>query len=98
MMPRSDTAIIDAFAAAVAALGEHAPPDKVAQLARATGDLLENLASRAASQSAGAFVKAYEGLKNDHHNLRTVVQYQADQLILHEQRLHALERGRDGGS
>jgi hypothetical protein len=58
-----DTAIIDEFAAAVAALAPHAPPTVVARLARATGNLLESLASRAASQSAGAFTVAYNELR-----------------------------------
>lgn len=62
-MIRSDTAIIDEFAAAVAGLVKQAPPEAVARLARATGDLLENLANRAASQSAGAFALAYNELR-----------------------------------
>ncbi len=92
MISNPHTAIIDEFAAALTA----EPLDRV-RVARATSDLLESLVSRAASQSAGAFAAAYRELKNDHANLRTVVEYQADQLIDHEQRLHALERGADAG-
>jgi S-adenosylmethionine synthetase len=91
-MANPDTAIIDEFSAAVAALASHAPAADVERLARATGNLLESLANRAASQSAGAFVAVYEGLRNDHNNLRTIAQDQATQLINHEQRLFELER------
>lgn len=59
----SSTDIIDEFAAAVAALAPHAPSAAVERLARATGNLLESLASRAASQSAGAFAVAYHELR-----------------------------------
>lgn len=61
-MANPDNAIIDEFAAAVAALAPHAPAEKVERLAIATGNLLESLANRAASQSAGAFAVAYKEL------------------------------------
>lgn len=88
----SDIAIIDEFADAISA----EPLDR-GRVARATSALLENLVSRATTQSAGAFVVAYERLTNEHNNLRTIMQFQADQLIDHEQRLHTLEleRGDD---
>ena len=86
-------AIIDEFAAAITA----EPLDR-GRLARATSDLLASLADRAAVQSAGAFVAAYERLTNDHNNLRTIMQDQAARLIDQEQRLHQLERGKDGGN
>ena len=58
-------AIIDEFSEAVAGLLPHAPRDGLARLAKATGDLLETLASRAANQSAGAFTAVYAELKRE---------------------------------
>lgn len=58
-------AIIDEFSAAVASLAKEVPPEKIERLARATGNLLETLASRAASQSAGAFTAVYAELKRE---------------------------------
>jgi len=56
MSQKAITVVIDEFSDAVARLAEHAPPDVVAQLHRATADLLEamgtastNLASQYAS-------------------------------------------------
>lgn len=58
-------AIVDEFSEAVAGLLPHAPRESLMRLSRATGNLLETLASRSAMQSAGAFTAVYAELKRE---------------------------------
>lgn len=52
MTQKTITAVIDEFSDAVARLAEHAPPDVVEQLHKATGDLLEAFSTAATNLAA----------------------------------------------
>lgn len=54
MAQKALTEVIDRFSAAVAELAEHAPPDAQERLQKATGDLLEALATAAQEQAGSA--------------------------------------------
>jgi hypothetical protein len=52
MNQKALTVVIDAWTAAIERLAEHAPPDVIAQLHQATGDLIEAFGSAAQSQAS----------------------------------------------
>lgn len=52
MTQKALTVVIDEWSAAIAAVGRHAPPEVVAQLTAATGDLLEAFGSTATNMAA----------------------------------------------
>lgn len=51
MNQKALTVVIDEWTAAVERLAEHAPPDAIAQLRQATGDLLEAFGSTATNMA-----------------------------------------------
>ena len=54
MAQKTINQVVDAWSEAIERLSDHAPPDVVAQLHRATGDLIEAMATAAQSQAAHA--------------------------------------------
>ena len=59
MAQKTLTEVIDIFSAAVARLAKHAPPDVIAQLHEATGDLIERLATAAQDQASHAALSVF---------------------------------------
>lgn len=100
MAQKALVVVIDEFSAAVAAMAVHVPPETLARLNAATGDLLEGLATAAQEQASSAALSVLNGMEAITAELQAVrvrlMEDEASTAHTEGMLIDLAEQGRDG--